>query len=109
MGFSDIYKRQNIKNCPKCQESIAREGEEMRVRCPYSQCKYGDFCFRCLGPWVDPNSTKFCGSETCRFAFEYLTNAPWNRVFSLKDKKTGKFISVKTPQYRACPQCSAVI
>jgi hypothetical protein len=38
-----------------------------------------------------------------------LTNAPWNRVFSLKDKKTGKFISVKTPQYRACPQCSAVI
>ncbi len=101
--------KQHEKLCPKCNQKIVKETDSNRVRCPYPTCKYGDFCFKCMGPWSNTQSSAFCGNELCRFAFEYLATAQWDRIFDVKDPKNNNApIKVKTPHYRSCPKCSMV-
>ena len=72
--------------------------------CPH--CKYGDFCFYCLGKWT---GGKVCGNEECTFLATFIENAEMNCKFELFNKIKNKKIEYITPQYRACPHCSCII
>jgi hypothetical protein len=53
------------RKCPnsKCNEVILLgDLKSNRVKCP--KCKYGDFCFSCLDPWIK-SGFGLCGNEGC--------------------------------------------
>ena len=97
--------KENSKSCPKCSQPICKIGlKTKRVVC--SNCKYGDFCYMCLGKWN--GSGDDCGNAQCSVLKQYLSSCPWNKKFHVKDRTTGAYSDYMTPQYRACPNCSVV-